>query len=307
MKMAMGVRRRDAGTPLTPGGSKQNHVDDDTCVLTTRTLQGAVLDLAVVPSDSKLRFLVSALENAVLPDDRVGVPWAVVDNASLALHAALSWSFPPLRGVALDTCHLPKKYEAMASHHGSAGSRMLRRLVSKFNMSFPSEVCPDVDAHETFRGERNLQFTRDEVFFYDQLCRASLHREHMDAAVTSMKSAKVWAGVAEWIRALAAVATLFSRRWRCTQSSEVFPGRRTTCRCPHSASSLTSSSFPSRCLSTAADVPRCSARRVKVQSFKGTIEVIPVSKCHRRSHYVSVPIPPYPRSSLGVGPGAPSV
>ena len=79
---------------------------------------------------------------------------------------------------------------------------MLRRLVSKFNVSFPSEVCPDVDALEPFRGERNRQFTGDEVFFYDRLCRVSLPREHMDAAVTSMKSAEVWSGLAEWIRAL---------------------------------------------------------------------------------------------------------
>ena len=27
MKIAMGVRRRDAGTPLTPGGLQQDHVD----------------------------------------------------------------------------------------------------------------------------------------------------------------------------------------------------------------------------------------------------------------------------------------
>ena len=86
MKIAMGVRRRDAGTPLTPGGSQQDHVDHNTCVLTTRTLQGAVLDLAVVPSDSKPHVVVSAMENAVLPDDRVGVYWEVVDNASPALH-----------------------------------------------------------------------------------------------------------------------------------------------------------------------------------------------------------------------------
>ena len=42
------------------------------------------------------------------------------------------------------------KYEAVASHHGSAGSRMIRRLVSKFNVSFPSEVYLDVDALESF-------------------------------------------------------------------------------------------------------------------------------------------------------------
>ena len=69
-------------TLLTPDGSQQDHVDHSTCVLTTRTLQGTVLDLAVVPSDSKPQVVVSALENAVLPDDRVGVHWVVVDNAS---------------------------------------------------------------------------------------------------------------------------------------------------------------------------------------------------------------------------------
>ena len=45
--------------------------------------------------------------------------------------------------------------------------------------------------------------------FNDHLCRASLPREHMDAAVTSMKSAEVWSGLAERIRALAGVATLY--------------------------------------------------------------------------------------------------
>ena len=69
MKIATGVRGHDAGTPLTPGSSQQDHVDHDTCVLTTRTLQGAVLDLAVVPSDSKLHVVASALENAVVNND----------------------------------------------------------------------------------------------------------------------------------------------------------------------------------------------------------------------------------------------
>ena len=47
---------------------------------------------------------------------------------------------------------------------------------------------------------------------------------------------------------------------RCTRSSEVFSGRCVTCRCAHSGWSLTSSSFPSKCLSMAPDVSRCSAR-----------------------------------------------
>ena len=85
-----------------------------------------------------------------------------------------------------------------------------------------------MDGLEPFRGERNRQFTGDEVFFHDHLCRASLPREHIDAAVTSMKSAEGWSGLAEWIRALAAVATLFageiknkhSRRLRSTMAGK---------------------------------------------------------------------------------------
>ena len=99
------------------------------------------------------------------------------------------------------------KYEAVPSHHGSAGYRMLRRLVSKSNVS--SEVCPDVDALEPFQAGRNRQFKSDEVFFHDHLRRASLPREHTDAAVTSMSGTKVWSALAEWIRALVAVATLY--------------------------------------------------------------------------------------------------
>ena len=142
MKIAMGVRRRDAGTPLTPGGSQQDHVDHEYVRADNAYVARCCLGPCRGPSDCKPRVVVSALENAVFPDDRVGLHWVVVDNASPALHAALSWSFPSLRGVALDTCHLPMKFEAVASHHGSAGSRMLR-LVSKFNVSFPSEVCPE--------------------------------------------------------------------------------------------------------------------------------------------------------------------
>ena len=48
--------------------------------------------------------------------------------------------------IALDTRHLLMKYVAVASYRGSAGSRMLRRLDSKFNVSFLSEVCPDMGA-----------------------------------------------------------------------------------------------------------------------------------------------------------------
>ena len=46
-----------------------------------------------------------------------------------------------------------------------------------------------MDALEPFRGERNRQFTANEV--------------------TSMKNAEVWSGLAEWIRALVGVATLY--------------------------------------------------------------------------------------------------
>ena len=62
------------------------------------------------------------------------------------------------------------------------------------------------------------------MFFYDRLCRVSLPREHMDAAVTSMKSAEVRSGLAEWTRAPAAVATLFPEEMKNKHSKKGSPG-----------------------------------------------------------------------------------
>ena len=42
-----------------------NRVDDDTCVLTIRTLKGGLLGLAVVPNDTKPCHVVTALEGAI--------------------------------------------------------------------------------------------------------------------------------------------------------------------------------------------------------------------------------------------------
>ena len=96
--------------------------------------------------------LAGAVEGLVHQRDRSGVRWVVVGNASAALHTALLDSFPPLRGVALDTRHHPMKYEAVAPHHRSAGSLMLRRIVSKFNVPLPPETPADV--LEPFRGDQ---------------------------------------------------------------------------------------------------------------------------------------------------------
>ena len=173
MKIAMGVRRRDTGTSLPLGSSEQDRVDHNTCVSTTRTLQGAVLDLAVVPSDSKPHVVESALANAVRPDDRGECPLG------------------------------SRQRFAGLAHSRSAG------LSASSTCPSLSEAPLDKDILEPFRGDRNRQLTDNEWFFYNHLCRASLPQEYIDAAVSSMKSADVWSGLAEWIRALAAVATLY--------------------------------------------------------------------------------------------------
>ena len=58
------------------------------------------------------------------------------------------------------------------------------------------------------------------VTIYDRLCRASLPQEHTDAAVTSTKSAEVWSGLAEWIWALSAVATLYTEEMKHKHSGK---------------------------------------------------------------------------------------
>ena len=160
MKIAMGVRRRDAGTPLTPGSPQQDNVDHNTYELTTRTLQRAVMDLAVVPSDWRTRCSPTM--------------WEVCAGQSLTPHHRRC------------TPHLPMKYEAVPR-------------IPVLQAPDATSACQQVQSVLTIRGPPGRGRTRT-------LWRRA--REHIDAAVTSMKSAEVWSGLAEWIRALAAVATL---------------------------------------------------------------------------------------------------
>ena len=134
MKIAMGLRRYETRIPGPAEGIVGGGVDDNTCVLTIRTLEGGLLNLAVVPNDSRPCHVVAALESAIRPDQRCGVRCLVVDNATAALRSAVLNSFPRLQGIALDTCHLPIKYHSVASNRKSPGSQMLRRLARKSNV-----------------------------------------------------------------------------------------------------------------------------------------------------------------------------
>ena len=144
VKIAMGLRRYETRIPRPAEGIVDGGVDDNTCVLTIRTLEGGLLNLAVVPNDSRPCHVVAALESAIRPDQRCGVRWLVVDNATAALRSAVLNSFLRLQGIALDTCHLPIKYESVASNRKSPGSQMLRRLVSKFNVELPVDAPSDL-------------------------------------------------------------------------------------------------------------------------------------------------------------------
>ena len=207
MKIAMGLRRYETRIPRPAEGIVNGGVDDNTCVLTIRTLEGGLLNLAVVPNDSKPCHVVAVLESAIRPDQRCGVRWLVVDNATAALRSAVLNSFPRLQGIALDTCHLPIKYESVASNRKSPGSQMLRRLVSKFNVELPVDAPSDLFI--PFNCDIKRHMDDKELYFYKHLCEYSLPREELDLAIADMKSARAWTDLASWIRSLAALATMF--------------------------------------------------------------------------------------------------
>ena len=75
MKIAMGLHRYETRIPRPAEGIVDGGVDDNTCVLTFRTLEGGLLNLAVVPNDSRPCHVVAALESAIRPDQRCGVRW----------------------------------------------------------------------------------------------------------------------------------------------------------------------------------------------------------------------------------------
>ena len=160
----------------------------------------------------------TALEGAIRDVQRSSVHWLVVDNASAALCSAARRSFLGLRGVALDTCHLPMKYEAVASNHKSPGSQMLRRLVSKFNVELPQGSPPDLCT--PFNGDVTRQMDEREQSLHTHLCKSSLPRVEMDQVFADVRSARAWTDLAGWIRALAAVATMFPNEPKNNNSRE---------------------------------------------------------------------------------------
>ena len=200
MKIAMGLRRYETRIPRPQGGIVDGGVDVNTCVLTIRTLEGGLLNLAVVPNDSRPCHVVAALESTIRPDQRCGARWWVVDNATAALCSAVLNSFSRLQGIALDTCHLPIKYESVAWNRKSPGSQMLRRLVSKFNVELP--VDSPSDLFIPFNGDITRHMDNKELYFYKHSCEHSFPREELD-----LESARAWTDLAYWIRSLAAVAT----------------------------------------------------------------------------------------------------
>ena len=121
----MGLRRYETMMPHQEEGVLDNRVDN-TCVLTIRTREGGLLNLAVVPHDSKPCHVVAALEGTIRDVQRFGVRWLVVDNASAALSSAVHRSFPGLQGVALDTVTYPCR------------TRLWHRITSLLGHRFPA-------------------------------------------------------------------------------------------------------------------------------------------------------------------------
>lgn len=93
------------------------------------------------------------------------------------------------------------KCDAVASNHKSAGCSTLLRLVAKFKVLILGSHNPDL--LRVLHVEIVDNFSADESHFFEHLCKAIL------AAVSDMKSSTPWADFASWIKALAAVATLF--------------------------------------------------------------------------------------------------
>ena len=151
------------------------------------------------PSDSKTHVVASALENAVLPDDR-GRGEASGSRGQRITGVAR-------RPVVVVPIPSGRRAGHVPSHDEVRGCGLATRFC---RLQDALSACQQVQRVRTWTHLNLFEANGTKVFIYDHLCRASLPREHKDAAVTSMKSAEVWSGLAEWIRVPAAVATLYA-------------------------------------------------------------------------------------------------
>jgi len=137
---------------------------------------------------------------------RQTVRFLFTDDPSEKLYAGLKDVLPNLEVVACDTTHLAMTYEYATWRKRTEGSRLLRRIMAKFNRHDPG-----VDAAAwgpPFNGSGESPLDRAEELCRERILDGSMPQGRALAAVAALDDSKPWYARFAFIEALAALAAL---------------------------------------------------------------------------------------------------
>ena len=163
-------------------------------MLTVRTLEGGLLNLAVVPNNSG-----STVWRALVWSSTTRLQHCVPRCSTLSL-------------VCKGSRWTPVTYPSSTSLWHRIGSLLARRGFADSSAS-STWSCPWIHrlifAFPSTEISCVAWMTRSSTFIYKHSCEQPLPREELDLAIADMKSVRAWTDLANWIRSLGAVATMF--------------------------------------------------------------------------------------------------
>ncbi len=176
-------------------------------VMCMRGRTGAVRALEPVRSESAeevQKFLMMALSQ----EERSHVETVSTDSASQRLEIVLRSTCPNLQGLILDHMHIAFKYEKAFWNRRSAGARVLRKLLSKFNIFDPSvraSMSLDYFTHDV-----KLRVSAAEAKARDQVLHVSMPRRAAHSFLEAVDFKRPVTTRLEFVRSVAAFVANFS-------------------------------------------------------------------------------------------------
>ena len=162
MKVCMGLRgqTRPGRTSNSSSPSALEPEEQVRRVLTVRGCTGALLGLEMIQEETPQE-VIPALRAVVPPAMRGQVLFVCTDAPSQEMWSSLKTLCPQLVAMCLDTEHLLMKYKSANGNHPSPGSRMLSRIMAKFNVGVSS--ASSEHAIQPYPSHANVEIEPDEA------------------------------------------------------------------------------------------------------------------------------------------------
>eukprot|EP00438_Fugacium_kawagutii_P027022 Skav232520 [mRNA] locus=scaffold1096:926666:934699:- [translate_table: standard] len=177
-------------------------------VLTIRGSTGAVLAIHAVPDESAPT-VACALESLFSTDSLAQVRFLATDSPSPKLFRSLKETCPNLECLSLDPVHLAIVYEYAQWGKRSPGSRILRKVLNKFNQIDGTLDESWMPWGHFFKGENPPNLTREEIRAREAILHGNMSKPRATRILDQLAGDTPLYSLMTFIEALAAICVCF--------------------------------------------------------------------------------------------------